>query len=501
LHDTPETVRDEQAFLARHGVGDKPIWITENGYLQSGGAEPLAPGAGAEHTEAQELAQAEYLVKAHIRFQSLGIAKNFSFFFCPYNECGAGRVWGILRWDYAAKVAYAAIANLTAQLSNAEFLGTRHQPGIQAFVYRQKDGTRSLVFWSEGKEPKPFSIKDSAKELTAVDFTGGRSVVRPVNGEFAFSADRYPTYVNGFLELPPGEKKDTLPHGREKREDTLPHGRVSLRKGMDLAVVLRMNLGEGFRIVLNKALVDGTDRGRGVLDVFNLSDEVKTGRVENPGTGYTVLGLPESITLKPMSKVSLEVNFKFESAGYGLTQVRLGGTFNGKEISPIYIPVKRPHAGMDPGLQSRPLPVDDAGRWVKNSSGSMTIFADEKEQAAGFKVTFPPATDQWIYPEFRLNLPAESMCGAVGIGFEVKASKAEGWALVMACMDDVHERGEGCWLPYYPTTEWQTVNILFEEDAPVNFRPENIKMLRIGANPSEREFEFRVRKMRVYFKK
>jgi len=129
----------------------------------------------------------------------------------------------------------------------------------------------------------------------------------------------------------------------------------------------------------------------------------------------------------------------------------------------------------------------------------MEIFRDEKEKAIGFKVKFPPATDQWVYPEFRLRLPEESMKGAVGLGFEVKASQASSWALVMACMEDKHEKGDSCWMPYFPTTEWQTVNILFEEDSPVNFDPGDIRMLRIGANPGDREFEYRLRNFRVFY--
>lgn len=490
LQDTPATTADEWEFLKRNRAGDKPIWITENGFLQGGGSEPIDPGAPFyEHTEQQELDQAEYLIKAQLRFVSYGVERDFSFVFVPLNECGRGRVWGMLRWDYLAKPAYTAFANLTAQLSNARYLGARDpKKNVKGYVYEQKNGTKTYACWSESSQDIPVTLTDSAAELELIDFMGTRTILQPKNGAFTFLAGRYPVYVRGLRDIKPAK-----PFHR-------PVKQKSPDSGKDLTIVLRLNLEKGFKIVRNKALVDPTDEGRAVLDIFNLSDEAKQGRIENFGQGYTIVGLPESIVIPAMGKVSLEVGLKFTEGGYGLVKLRLGGTFNGKPVSPVYIPIKRPHRGMDPALKVKSLPMEDVTRWGKNSSGAMTISSDEKEKAIAFKVTFPPATDQWIYPEFRLKLPAESMAGAVGIGFEVKASRDEGWALVMVCLQDTHERSEDCWLPYFPTTEWQTVTILFEEDAPVNFNPANIKMLRLGANPGEREYEYRVRNFKVYYK-
>ncbi len=489
LQDTPATVTDEQEFLARYGVGDRPIWITENGLLQGGGSEPIDPATQFyEHNELQELDQAEYLVKAQIRFVSYGVERDFSFLFVPYNECGRGRVWGMLRWDYVAKPAYTAFANLTAQLSNARYLGAwNRDKNVKGFIY-EGENSKTFVLWSENLHNIPVIIKDSAASLEMSDFMGKRTILRPENGAFMLSAGRYPVYVHGFQDLKPTDmfkpRKNEKSHGTEK----------------DLTIVMRINLEKGFRIIRNKALVDPSNQGQALLDIFNLSETVKQGRVENLGQGYTVTGLPESISIPAMGKVSLVVDFKFKEDGYGLVKIRLGGTFNGKPVSPVYVPVKCPRAGMDPALKVKSLPVENVARWVKNSSGTMEITNDPKEKAVHFKVKFPPATDQWVYPEFRLSLPAESMAGAVGLGFEVKAGRAEGWALVMACLDEEHEKGESCWLPYFPTTEWQTVNILFEEDAPVNFDPAQIKMLRVGANPGEGEYEYRVRNFKIYCK-
>jgi hypothetical protein len=490
LQDTPATVKDEQEFLVRFGAGDKPIWITENGLLQGGGREPLDPGTQFyEHTEPQELDQAEYLIKAQIRFVSYGVARDFSFIFVPYNECGRGRVWGMLRWDYLAKPAYTAFANLTAQLSNARYLGAKNpNKNVKGFVFEQTDGKKTYVLWSDISGNTPIRVRDSAATLEMVDFMGKGTLLHPKDGLFTLSAGRYPVYVRGFQDIKPTEPfiaaKIAKPSESEK----------------DLTIVLRLNLEKGFKIIRNKALVDVSNQGRAVLDIFNLSETAKQGRLENLGQDYTIRGLPESISLPPMGRVSLVVDFKFKEEGYGLVKVRLGGKFNGKPVSPVYVPIKRPRAGMDPSLKVKSLPMENVARWGKNSSGAMEILNDVKEKAVRFKVKFPPAVDQWIYPEFRLRLPIESMNGAVGVGFEVKASQAEGWALVMACLEDQHERGESCWLPYLPTTEWQTVNILFEEDAPVNFNPAYIKMLRIGVNPGERAYEYRIRNFKVYYK-
>jgi hypothetical protein len=492
IQDTPATIADEQEFLKRNRAGDKPIWITENGFLQGGGSEPIDPTTQFyEHTEQQALDQAEYLIKAQIRFVSYGVARDFSFMFAPYNECGRGRVWGMLRWDYLAKPAYTAFANLTAQLANAKYLGTKNlKKDIKGFIFEQTDGKKTYVLWSDISGNTPVKVRDAAATLEVRDLMGKGTLLHPKDGLFTLSVGRYPIYVRGFQDLKPAEPfipaKQTKPSGPEK----------------DLTIVMRLNPEKGFKVVRNKALVDSNNQGQAVLDIFNLSETAKQGRVENLGQGYTLRGLPESISLPPMGRVSLVVDFNFKEEGYGLIKVRLGGTFNGKPVSPVYVPVKRPHAGMDPALKAKSLPVENVARWVKNSSGTMEITSDPKEKAVAFNVKFPPATDQWVYPEFRLKLPAESMAGAVGISFEIKASRNEDcFPLVMACLQDTHERSEDCWLPYFPpTTEWRTATILFEEDAPVNFSPTHIKMLRLGVNPREREYEYRLRNFKVYYK-
>lgn len=103
------------------------------------------------------------------------------------------------------------------------------------------------------------------------------------------------------------------------------------------------------------------------------------------------------------------------------------------------------NVGREPEWRSRP-----AGR--ANSSGEMEISFDEKEQALKLKTVFAPGTDRWIYPEYLLDLPGESLAGAVGITFEIKAGPEVrhgiAYTALMAVLDTVQEHGKAFWMRF-----------------------------------------------------
>lgn len=47
--------------------------------------------------------------------------------------------------------------------------------------------------------------------------------------------------------------------------------------------------------------------------------------------------------------------------------------------------------------------------WKANSSGTMEITNIEQENAVCFHVNFEQNTDRWVYPEYSLKFPDESM--------------------------------------------------------------------------------------------
>ena len=85
----------------------------------------------------------------------LGPRKDFLFSLHPVNERDRTKAWGLLRWDYSAKPAYVALANLTWQLEGARYVGALNPAeGVRGFLYQMPDGSQTLVFWSESELDK-----------------------------------------------------------------------------------------------------------------------------------------------------------------------------------------------------------------------------------------------------------------------------------------------------------------------------------------------------------
>lgn len=69
---------------------------------------------------------------------------------------GRARIWGLLNWDYTAKPAYVAFANLTCRLAGARYEGKVDLgPRLSGFLYQQPDGAQTLVFWSRSPAGRP----------------------------------------------------------------------------------------------------------------------------------------------------------------------------------------------------------------------------------------------------------------------------------------------------------------------------------------------------------
>ncbi len=105
---------DVREQLGRHGLGAKPMWITEMGLR----GYPDARGDFAPI----ERDQASYLVRAYACALANGVAKFHYFYLKEYFE-GSSSLWGILRDDLTPKPAFVALADLIRQLGEAQCLG------------------------------------------------------------------------------------------------------------------------------------------------------------------------------------------------------------------------------------------------------------------------------------------------------------------------------------------------------------------------------------------
>lgn len=498
LKEYPAQVGGWKKLLQEYGVGDMPIWVTENGTRAEGVAKVATRrGKNHVHSHEQEMIWAEFIPKSQLLLQSLGVARDFSFVLPPMNEQQGKKNWGLIRYDYTAKPGFTAFATLTDQLGNAEYLGQPDfGPGIRAFLFRQPDGRQTLAFWSESELDKwgtsPAGIQSgnefqrkfalsSDRPLLLADIFGTPEQVKPQNGTITITATRYPAYLSG-ITTPIPVKTPPVRIGR-------PGAR---RSEIDKSIVLRIVpddkfLLNGSRTVL---IVPSNAKKRPLkLQVINFSDEKKQGQVTVEGGRLS--GLPAPVELAPFETREISLSLP-EKSSAGRSRFHFAGSFNGRPISRLSLPVIQLAEVADTPLL---VGAEKPENWRKNSSGKMTISRDEAEQAIRFDVEFPPDVDRWVYPEFLIpggGLPADT----IGISFEIKSDSKEKPInnLVMLVKDRQKETGRSHNISYAPSLgEWRQV---FVETASLS--PETIQQIRIGMNPTIDKVTYRIRNIRLH---
>lgn len=503
LREYPALLGKIRAHLARHGVENRPVWFTENGCRMEGSGTVDSYMSGLKaHSPEQEMIVAEFLPKMMILMQSLGVDRDFFFVLPPYNEQSGSKDWGLMRRDYTVKPGFAVFATLTDQLGDAVYEGTlKLGDGIRGYVYRGRDGRKILVYWSESELDvdggiPAVNLKDARERkftlnlngtFDGVDAFGTPFSVTSKGGKLELTATRMPAILTGISGLEPTERFTAVKKQGAPRDSRF-----------DRTIVFRTELSNDFGLLGDKSAVDVKQENAAFkLQVFNLSDKVKTGRVIV--SGGEVSGLPGTVTIPAFGKVELpltispELNEKFQG------EIRISGTFEGKEATPAVIPC-RMLSRMSRESRAVAMPgMEDPGNWRQNSSGKMTITYDHAEKGIRFRTQFPAGVDRWTYPEYILQLPQESLRGAIGLSFEVKALPADKvkQMLVMAVMGTQREKGETVHLPVAkPSEKWEERFVTFSEG---QLDPDRIRQLRIGINSNADDITYLIRNIKVLF--
>lgn len=523
----PKLIENLKNVLEYYNAGNKAIWFTESGSSYEGNGKldsyfPWIPravegnrkGQRKEHDEEQELILSEFFVKSQILMQSLGIERNFSFILSAYNERGGGKAWGMLRFDYTAKPAFVAYANMTAILGNAKYIG-RYEAGegINAFIYETPDKQQLLVFWSESEldkaieenpeikiadlQEKSFTIDVNTnvlesffleRKLLLTDMMGKENKLEaPKNGKIQLKSTRFPSYVKGLSNLTPSSK--------DKKSLT-----SNPAIDIDKTIVFKVRLSNDFTTEAKTFTSMNNPKGKLTLDVYNFSNEVKHGKITFTGRG-TIDKLPETIEIEAMNKISLVLNYiptEFNST------IEFGGRFNGNDISRIKIPVICTKI-LSQTSSNTSMDFKNPERWRKNSSGDMKISHDDSENAIRFDVSFNDKknSNYWIYPEYPFNAN-ESMKDALAVSFEIKAEQKDGnnkyaHANLMLIKDRQQETGQGDWIAYNaPEEKWKFIVIDLQASS---VKPEDIRMIRVGMGPNSEKLTFWIRDMKIYYRK
>ena len=502
-------------LLEQYGRPDMPVWITESSTNSPRDArrKSYMPGLFT-YSPSQEAVIAEFVPKAQILMQAAGIEKDFFFVLSPYNEGYSD--WGLLRKDYSARPGYFSFATLVHELGDAKYLGELAAPdGIRAFLFRKPDGSQSIAFWRqseldllENAEIEPDNFKPMPQTWTLPAATGVYSgcnlygtpmKLAAENGQLRLTADRWPVYVHGLSGLTPATPARVRPAKPAPDPET------------DLSIVIRARLSGDFIQNNGRDSVDMKGAsGALTLEVCNLSNETKRGTLSV--AGGTVTGMPGTIELKPMQKLSFPLVFTHaipEKEFNG--KIEFTGRFNGRKTTRFHIPIRllgREILSMKRNVLDG---IYNPKRWHSNCAGGnhMTTRYDEKEGALCFEAEFPPGTnDRWVYPEMELSLPRESFKDAVGVSFEIKleadtAPKESYFMLVMEPKikaGDHNRHGQGEFHVRYPIPDqnWQTRVVQFEES--VKADPADTRKIRIGLNPKSDRVRYWIRNLQIIYR-
>lgn len=494
IKDYPEIVKNVREHMERNGIADKPVWFTENGSRMegSGRMDSHIPGIRM-HSPDQEMIIAEFIPKMMVNMQMLGVDRDFFFVLPPYSEGGGSKDWGLMRRDFTVKPGYVAFATLIDKLGNAKLEGEADLgEGVRGFLYKQKDGSKTLIYWSiseiddgpirpdlspADRLERPFRIP-AGGTYRGVDIFG---MPFKTDGSEAV-ATRYPAILENVKGV--GLSVPFKKYAAKK----------SKAQSIDKTVVFRTELSEDFTLSAGKDCVSvGRDGAKFKLQIWNLSDEDKSGSVSI--SGGKVTGLPGEITVAPFEKAELELAITPELDKSFKGEMRIEGVFNGKKTSPHVVVLQDLGKMKDSGLCVEMRQMLDPANWRKNASGQMDISYDGSEQAIRFGTKFPPSVDRWVYPEYTLQLPQESLKGAIGLEFEMKVSdkNAVSQMLVMPVSKDsdrIHIAP-----PEAIGSEWQKNFFQFPDGVP----PENFVALRIGLNSKSDDITYWVRNIKIYY--
>ena len=470
-------------YLRKIGFGHLPIVLTECGTRQEGmSATPSISKGVMAHSPEQESVQSEFVVKSQILSRMVGVLRNYFFVFGAYNEFGGKKDWGLIRRDGTPKPAVGAFRRLIAEVGDGVLAGEIAVAGgkVRAFRFDMPDGRVKVAYWRRtGLDDGTAEIKDHSDpaEPFALRLEDGREVRLVAHREAAYATLPGPVAVSV-----------------RPRPTGTPGARTD--PSLDTTVVIRADYDKS-QVVLgnNKSRLEMKGEALDLtVEVWNLDTVEKTGRIDFAGVGR-VEGIPETVRLPALGKVSFPVRYRLAESG-GEPRFALVGAFGGRRTTRLVIPLLSEMA------YARACTVVETGwkdlsRWTKNSSApSVDISWDEKENAVRMRHrwTAKDYPDRWFFNRFRLDLPKESLANGRYLVFEVKSVQDKVENDYNSAR--VFFRGKSIrYLTHFPPVSgWETRIV----DIRPETREDGVTELQFGAHPRGYDVTYWIRNVRIF---
>lgn len=227
------------------------------------------------------------------------------------------------------------------------------------------------------------------------------------------------------------------------------------------------------------------------FELFNFSRQPLTAEPElELPAGVKIVAAPGKVTLAP--RTSKTLHWKLDWAGSGGGKVILRDRANGSmPLELNFLDLSR--AG------GRSFDFANPERWDRNSAAELTVAGDEKEKTLHFSVDFSKVKDHWVYPGYTFN-PEESLKGAVGIAFDIKARQSGDFNVqrftTVAVMVNFGNSREYEFTRFpAPAEEWSSRKVAF----PPTWDMEKVSRIRIGMNPYSPKLEYSLRNIRILY--
>ena len=482
-----KVIGEMRRFMSGFGMGDKAIVVTECGTNQEGECEEEGVRAGFKrHSPLQEAVQEEFVVKSQILMRMEGVARNYFFVFGAFNERNGKKDWGIMRRDGTLKPAAAALGQLIAEVGDGVLAGEVETTDdkVRAFRFDMPDGGTKVAYW---RRTEIDDGKDVVRMWPWSDAGTQASIRLETGDEFAIAAGRRAQYAR----LPAPAKVKTPPRAI---------GRIGAepRAGEDLSVVLRADFDKGGYVLggnkstlnLKGGCIDLT------LEAWNLGSLEKKGRIVFDGRGK-VTGLPEGeVSVPPLGKVAFHM--RYEIGGETDPLISFAGDFDGLKTTPFVVPVFS-EARYLAACDEVPCAAGEIGRWTLNSSAaSKDCVWDEKEGAIRFSFRWEKGKDRWFFPRYQLDLPRESMDGAMLLAFRVKSRQDKVENDYRSAR--VYFKRKGASRQYMcsaPTHDWETKYIEISDDV----RRLGVTSIEFGGHPKGHTVDFWIKDVRIFRQK
>ena len=182
-----KNLRRLREVMARNGLGDRDVYVTEMGYSTP---------------QVTEQEQARYLVRSfvyalseRVRVLVWHMLWDWSGTLDPENYIGdAG--FAIVRFERSPRPAYVAYAVMTRLLERAQYLGpvSGLSPTQRGFRF-EKRGRRITVLWETGPTPSACALPEKAEKATLVDIMGGERTIHPTAGHYTLTLGPDVTYL------------------------------------------------------------------------------------------------------------------------------------------------------------------------------------------------------------------------------------------------------------------------------------------------------------------